>query len=487
MLPFIVFLACNGSKEPPLSPEEPQSKKQTEIENLKFNAFSIEQWVDDQVLSKVTDDYSYLQTVSQKTLSWDASSKIVPIVRSSQDFKKATASPQYWSTFLWSSDVSEAPIQGTEDSFFGGLFTQYKNISDEGQYVPAFVEKNSGFDSGLYHVKSETDLGVGIVAMATLTRSSAGDLKEIRESGLSLQGKPFPKWPAHPIFQNTNTTYTDIPDTGYTVAMICWGGQHYSQWPNLKWDTEPMVKDLLRDTINIRQGASLTGEQKAQIINKIHARNDLKFNQCQLWALPASNNELDTYFSKPSYLLGDVTKKQGEGFEWMIRSEDPRLKPGDSFTLSVESFKSVLSQKDNRTTAEPEQEIKEEDIGGSRDDTTTPSSPSQTVVEQKVVHQSQRKQCSLPTGSPIYANAKQWLSYLEVDTLLKIEEDGSFSLSDDSVQMPSQKRSLCNDVTIFLTGFSDAARCRPLVHVTSQSNPLLSCVQNLHDTVVTLD
>ena len=118
------------------------------------------------------------------------------------------ASPQYLSAFVLPKDTT-SKMTGVEDSFFDALYGQFKAVSAKGQYVPAFRHPKATVKSGLFHIQSSSDIGVGITTLSVISSKSRKDLADL---GTTIKGIPFDGLPSHPIFQTELSGQTDIPN-----------------------------------------------------------------------------------------------------------------------------------------------------------------------------------------------------------------------------------------------------------------------------------
>ena len=442
---------------------------------FKFESFQIHQWVTDSLQKEA---FPYLKNAGTVALDWEANNKIVLLSKSSK-YKGKGASPQYLGTFVLPKETTSKKLTGVEDSFFDALYGQFKDVCEKGQYVPAFKHPDAKIKSGLFHIQSSSDIGVGITTLSVISSKSR---KELVDLGTTIKGVPFDGLPSHPVFQTKLSSPTDIPSQNYALSVICWGGESPYHWPNAKVDD--VSSNTLLQTIQFKKtNDQFTQIQKESILlGKNIARDDLQHNHCQLWSLPLEGASLDTYFDKPSYLIADLTSESDDGKHvWSVESDDPRLEPGNTYSMKWSALQKQLSNvdgpsdvgskdaindkgqttdstsnKDKKTTTSAE-ESKE---GGAVDTVPagdTVNSEAGQVVTKKAV--STKISCSkrLNDDSVFFEHAQIWLQGLGLPLAIR---DAQFRAVKRDI-LPAQERLLCTNLNIFFNGFHDAAQCRP--------------------------
>jgi hypothetical protein len=495
MLFLLALLGCDsepkrtlGSNTKLLSEETVQDKADKSVQ-LKFDPFQIHQWVTEGLEKEM---YPYLENAGTVTLDWEANHKIV-LLSKHKNYKLKGSSPQYLSTFVLPKGTTSQRLTDVGDSFFDALYGQFKKVSTSGQYVPAFKHPDAKVKSGLFHIQSSSDIGVGI---ATLSVISSKSRKELAGLGATIKGIPFDGLPSHPIFQTELSGQTDIPNQSYALSVICWGGENPYHWPNAQLDDAS--SNVLAQSIQFKKiNDQFTQDQKQSILSgKNIARNNLQHNHCQLWSLPLEGSALYTYFDKPSYLIANLTSESDDGKHvWSMESDDPRLEPGNAYSMEWSALQKQLSDIDVTSASKDASDDKgqktdstskketggEEGTRGSTPDTSTTATTADPEVKQVVAKNtvSAKIACSkrLNSDSVFFEHANIWLKGLGLPLIIR---EGQFEIVEKDI-LPEQERLLCTNLNVFFNGFHDAAQCRPDVAKSSVSTfkAIESCLEEL--------
>lgn len=477
MLLLFTLLGCESEKRVFLGANTKESKELDDssvLTDLEFAPFQIHQLVADTVQK---DKFKYLEKAQNVSIDWQFSNKIILLSKHSS-YSDPNNESQGLSVFILpSSDRVNQKLEKIDDNFFDDLSEQFKEIAKTGKYVPAFkpdATEESSITSGLFHIQSESDIGIGITTISILKSPSIWSSSKQR-----LQGVVFPHWPAHPIFQNMHFELVPVPTQGYTLATICWGGVNKHHWPHTKDSDTP----FLQNTIQFKNPTdSLKEDQKKSILRgKNVSKDNLEHNYCQLWSLPIKDNKLDPYFDKQPYLIGDLTEEgDEEKHKWNVNSKDPRLNPSSPYELSWSDIKQLNQKLVNKiSTQETVQTQNQQNIGVSKSekDMSEEGNDRISVVSQPILT---KVACSkrLDANSLYFKHADIWLINL---TLPLTIDKGQFVTS-KTEKSEKDQRLLCAYMNVFFKGFHNAAQCRPdVVFYDREFKNLEPCLQELQD------